>query len=82
MNYPIKNLEDVYKFSLPLYDYLNKTGHKEMAKIFEELVDDCFDNESRSLAAHKKAYKKVLEEVDGLPTEMVTALEEALDLMR
>lgn len=82
MNYPIKNLEDIYKFSLPLYDYLNKTGHKEMAKIFEELVDDCFDNESRSLAAHKKAYKKVLEEVDGLPTEMVTALEEALDLMR
>lgn len=82
MNYPIKNLEDVYKFSLPLYDYLNKTGHKEMAKIFEELVDDCFDNESRSLAAHKKAYKKILEEVDGLPTEMVTALEEALDLMR
>lgn len=82
MNYPIKNLEDVYKFSLPLYDYLNKTGHKEMAKIFEELVDDCFDNESRSLAAHKKAYKKVLEEVDGLPKEMVTALEEALDLMR
>jgi len=82
MNYPIKNLEDVYKFSLPLYDYLNKAGHKEMAKIFEELVDDCFDNESRSLAAHKKAYKKVLEEVDGLPTEMVTALEEALDLMR
>jgi Cdc6-like AAA superfamily ATPase len=82
MNYQIKNLEDVYKFSLPLYDYLNKSGHKEMAKVFEELVDDCFDNESRSLAAHKKAYKKVLDEVEGLPAEMLTALEEALDLMR
>lgn len=82
MSFQIKNMEDVYKFSLPLYDYLKKTGHKETARIFEELVDDCFDSESRSLAAHKKAYKKVLQEVDDLPQEMKTALEDALELMK
>ncbi len=78
----IKNMEDVYKFSLPLYDYLNKTGNKEMAGVFEELVDACFDTESRSIAAHKKAYKKVLDEVEDLPEEMRTALKDSLELLK
>lgn len=82
MLYQIKTLEDVYKFSLPLYDYLKKNGYKELAEVFHGLVDDCFGDESNSIAAHKKAYKKVLEEVKDLPNEIVKALEDSIELLK
>lgn len=82
MNYPINTLEDVYKFSLPLYDYLKKSGYEDFAEVFHDLVDDCFATESSSIAAHKKAYKRVLEEVKDLPKEMENALKDSLELMK
>ncbi len=82
MSYQIKNMEDVYKFSLPLYDYLKETGNKQMSDLFEDLVNDCFDTEKRSLEAHKKAYKKVLDDVNDLPPDIRVALEDSLELMK
>lgn len=82
MDYQINTMEDVYKFSLPLYDYLAKNGYKDFAEVFRNLVDDCFATETSAIVAHKMAYKKVLEEVKDLPKGMVTALEDALELMK
>ena len=81
MSFEITTMEDVYKFTLPLYDFLKKNGDTEIAAMFEELVDACFEKETDSIIAHRKAFKKVLEEVFDLPPAYQKALKESLELL-
>ncbi len=82
MSFTIKTLDDVYKFSLSLYDYLKANSYEEQATILEELVDDCFEKDSSAIVAHRKAYQEVYDKTDNLPTEYKKALENSLELLK
>lgn len=82
MSYKIQTMEDVYKFSLTLYDYLKTSSTPELGGLFEGLVDDCFASQAASIAAHRKAYQAVLDQAEDLPADIRTALNQSLEMLK
>lgn len=81
MSFTIKTQEDVFKFALPLYDYLSTNGHAEEARALDDLVDACFPNDTRALEAHRKAFNQIQESVHDLPIQYRLALESAIEVL-
>ncbi len=81
MAFNITNHDHVYKFALPLHDYLSQNGHLEEARALGHLVDSCFPNDGEALEAHRKAYREIKETVHDLPPQYQQALEAALDVL-
>lgn len=81
MNFNIKDKTDAFKFALSLYDYLNKNGYPEEAKILGHLVDDCFPSDDEALKAHRKAFKEIKESVADLPKKYQAAIEDSLEVL-
>lgn len=82
MSFTIRNQTDVYKFALPLYDYLNQHGHAQEAKVLDSVVDGCFSNNGHALEAHRRAFSQIRAEVGDLPDHYRQALDEALDVLQ
>lgn len=78
MTFKINNKTDAFKFALSLYDYLNKNGYPEEAKVLGILVDDCFPSDQEALKAHRKAFKEIMENIPELPKRYQIALEDSL----
>lgn len=81
MSFVIKNQVDVFKFALPLYDYLSQNGYTKEAKVLEDLVDVCFPNDARALESHCKAYRQIRDSVHDLPPQYQFALDAALGVL-
>lgn len=81
MSFTIKNQVDVFKFALPLYDYLSQHGHVEEAKALEQIVDACFPNDALTLEAHRKAYRQIKDAVHDLPPQYQLALDASLGVL-
>jgi hypothetical protein len=81
MSFTIRSQEDVYKFALPLYDYLTQHGHAPEAKALDEVVDGCFSNNGHALEAHRNAFSQIRETVDDLPDHYQLALNAALGVL-
>jgi hypothetical protein len=78
MTFTIKTQSDVFKFALPLYDYLSRHGHIEDANDLAELVDSCYPQDVKALDAHRRAFKQIRETVHDLPPQYLLALDDAL----
>ncbi len=81
MSFTIERQEDVYKFALPLYDYLNRHGHAQEAKALDAVVDGCFSNNGHALEAHRQAFGRIRETVPDLPDEYQLALDAAMAVL-
>lgn len=81
MAFDITNQVDVFKFALPLYDYLNRSGHVEEAQTLDQLVDSCFSDNAQALEAHRLAYRQIKNTVHDLPPQYQHALDAALDVL-
>lgn len=81
MSFAIKNQVDVFKFALPLYDYLSQNGYTEDAKVLEDLVNACFPTDARALESHRKAYRQIRDSVHDLPPQYQSALDAALGVL-
>lgn len=81
MAFDIRNQDDVYKFALPLYDFLNKNGHFEEARVLDDLVDACFPNDGQALEAHRRAYRQIKDTVHDLPPQYQLGLDTALEVL-
>lgn len=81
MPFTIRTADDVYKFALPLYDYLSQNGHAGAADALAELVDSCYPQSAQALAAHRRAFAQIRETVPDLPAQYLFALNEALEIL-
>ncbi|MEN3004940.1 adenylate cyclase [Dehalobacterium formicoaceticum] len=81
MSFTIQSKTDVFKFALPLVDYLNQHGYEEEAKDLGNLVDSCFPEDEQALEAHRKAFRLIQEKVVDLPPAYRKALEDALEII-
>lgn len=81
MSFTIKSKADIFKFALPLYDYLSQHGHMDEAKALGDLADDCYPQNDQALEAHRKAFQLIKETVHDLPPQYQRALEDALEIM-
>lgn len=82
MSNKISRLDDVYKFSLTIYDYLKNTEENELTALFENLVDDCFESQGTAIAAHRKAFQAVLDQTPDLPADLRKNLEDSLEILK
>lgn len=81
MSFTVRTAGDVYKFALPLYDYLSQNGHAEEADALVNLVDSCYPQSAQALDAHRRAFKQILETVHDLPSQYLFALNDALEIL-
>ena len=81
MSYAINSLEDVYKYSQILFDYLAMHGHNQLAGSLVDKVDGCFSNQQDVIKAHKTAFLEIKEANPGLPPEHQTALLSSLEIL-
>ena len=81
MSFTIKTQSDVFKFALPLYDYLSQHGHSEQAAALVKLVDSCYPQDAQAIDAHRKAFTQIRETVLDLPSQYQLALEDALRVL-
>ena len=81
MSFTIKTQSDVFKFALPLYDYLSQHGHAEQAGALVILVDSCYPQDAQAIDAHRKAFAQIRETVHDLPSQYLLALEDALRVL-
>ena len=81
MSFTIKTTNDVFKFALPLYDYLSQHGHSKEAEALVSLVDSCYPQDAQALDAHRKAFKQIRELVKDLPPQYLLALDDALKVL-
>lgn len=78
MSFNIRTKVDVFKFAVPLYDYLSQNGHGEAARTLDHLVDACFPTDDKAFEAHRKAYQQIRDNVHDLPPQYQQALDAAL----
>ncbi|MGI1659755.1 MAG: adenylate cyclase [Desulfitobacterium sp.] len=81
MSFTIKSKNDVFKFALPLHDYLSQHGKYEEAEALASLVDSCYPQNAQALEAHGKAFKQIRETITDLPPEYQQALDDALSVL-
>lgn len=81
MTFDITNQADVFKFAVPLYDYLSQNGHAGEAQVLDQIVDSCFATDDQAVEAHLKAYRKIRETVKDLPAQYQQALDDALAVL-
>ena len=81
MSFTIKTQSDVFKFALPLYDYLSQHGHVEEVDALVKLVDSCYPQDAKALDAHRRAFKQIRETVQDLPSQYLLALDDALGIL-
>ncbi len=81
MDFNIESTSDIYKFALPLYDYLNQSGQAELAQSLGDKADGCYSSAYEALAAHRKAFTEVRLNAPDLPQEYAKALDTALDIL-
>ncbi|MDO0825734.1 adenylate cyclase [Desulfosporosinus nitroreducens] len=81
MSFTVRTPGDVYKFALPLYDYLSQNGHAEEANALVKLVDSCYPQSAQALDAHRRAFKQIRETVPDLPLQYLLALDDALEIL-
>ena len=81
MSFGIRTQIDVFKFALPLYDYLRQHGYTNEAEDLIELVDSCYPQTAQALEAHRRAFKQIRETVPELPLDYLDALDQALHIL-
>lgn len=81
MSFTIKTKSDVFKFAVPLFDYLSQHGHADEAEDLVKLVDSCYPQEALTLEAHRRAYKHIRETIHDLPLDYLNALDDALRIL-
>ena len=81
MSFTIKTQSDVFKFALPLYDYLRQHGHAVEAEELAKLVDSCYPQDAQALETHRRAFKQIRESVQDLPVDYTRALDDALQIL-
>jgi len=81
MSFTVRTPGDVFKFALPLYDYLNQNGHAEEANALAKVVDSCYPQDAQALEAHRRAFKQIQETVHDLPSQYQLALDDALGIL-
>jgi hypothetical protein len=81
MSFEIKTLNDVFKFTLPLYDYLSQNGHSQDAETLATLVDSCYPQNAQTIEAHRKAFSQIRESAKDLPSQYLFALDDALTIL-
>ncbi|AET69719.1 hypothetical protein Desor_4288 [Desulfosporosinus orientis DSM 765] len=81
MSFTLRTAADVYKFALPLYDYLSQNGHAKEADALVKVVDSCYPQSAQALDAHRRAFNQIRETVPDLPAQYLIALNEALEIL-
>ncbi|AGA67775.1 hypothetical protein Desdi_0225 [Desulfitobacterium dichloroeliminans LMG P-21439] len=81
MSFTIKSKNDVFKFALPLHDYLSLHGKLEEAEVLASLVDSCYPEDAQALEAHRRAFKQIRETIKDFPSEYQHALDDALRVL-
>lgn len=81
MSFEIKTMNDVFKFALPLYDYLSQNGHSQEAETLVRLVDSCYPQNAEAIEAHRKAFSQIRQSIKDLPSQYLLALDEALTIL-
>lgn len=81
MSFTIKNQSDVFKFALPLHDYLAQHGYDQEAEGLAELADSCYPDDEEALDAHRSAFRQIRGKVADLPPQYLLALDDALEIL-
>ena len=82
MSFKIRTINDVFKFALPLYDYLSQNGHSLEAEALASLVDSCLPTDALAVEAHRKAFRQIQNSVKNLPSEYRHALDDSLIVLQ